>query len=158
MGWNRLRLVDAGGRRYRHLSSSVAPFTCGFSHDTNTHTPRTTPTGADATANLLGVQEAPKAASEVHVDFSNLLGPLFFTWVVQMLLPIFLMQLVYEKEHRLRMMMKMHGLGDGAYWLVTYTWFAALYAIYMAVFVAFGSLIGLNMFTKNSMGVQVRLG
>lgn len=24
--------------------------------------------------------------------------------------------LVYEKEGRLRMMMKMHGLGDGAYW------------------------------------------
>ena len=53
------------------------------------------------------------------------------------------------------MMMKMHGLGDGAYWLVTYTWFAALYIIYMAIFIAFGSLIGLNMFTKNSLGVQV---
>jgi hypothetical protein len=54
------------------------------------------------------------------------------------------------------MMMKMHGLGDGAYWLVTYTWFSVLYIAYMAVFIAFGSLIGLNMFTKNSMGVQVR--
>ena len=53
------------------------------------------------------------------------------------------------------MMMKMHGLGDGAYWLVTYTWFAALYVVYMAIFIAFGSLIGLNMFTKNSLGVQV---
>ena len=48
----------------------------------------------------MGVQEAPKAASTLKVDFSNLLGPLFFTWVVQMLLPIFLMQLVYEKEKR----------------------------------------------------------
>jgi len=112
-------------------------------------------TGSDTSANLLGVQEAPKAASDVHVDFSNLLGPLFFTWVVQMLLPIFLMQLVYEKEKRLRMMMKMHGLGDGAYWLVTYTWFAALYVVYMAIFVAFGSMIGLTMFTNNSLGVQV---
>lgn len=28
------------------------------------------------------------------------------------------MQLVYEKERRLRMMMKMHGLGDTAYWCV----------------------------------------
>ena len=37
-------------------------------------------------------------------------------------LPTFLQQLVYEKEKRLRMMMKMHGLGDGAYWLITYTW------------------------------------
>lgn len=29
-----------------------------------------------------------------------------------------LMQLVYEKERRLRMMIKMHGLGDTAYWCV----------------------------------------
>ena len=55
------------------------------------------------------------------------------------------------------MMMKMHGLGDGAYWLVTYTWFWALYVVYMIIFVAFGSIIGLNMFTKNSLGVQVRV-
>ena len=48
----------------------------------------------------MGVQETPKAASTINLDFSSLLGPLFFTWVVQMLLPIFLMQLVYEKEKR----------------------------------------------------------
>ena len=31
-------------------------------------------------------------------------------------------QLVYEKERRLRSMMKMHGLKDTTYWLVTYAW------------------------------------
>ena len=56
------------------------------------------------------------------------------------------------------MMMKMHGLGDGAYWLVTYAWFWLLYVVYMAIFIAFGSAIGLNMFTKNSLGVQARAG
>ena len=60
------------------------------------------------------------------------------------------MQLVYEKERRLRMMMKMHGLGDGAYWLVTYAFFWCLYVAYMVVFVAFGSAIKLNMFRLNS--------
>ena len=54
------------------------------------------------------------------------------------------------------MMMKMHGLGDSAYWLVTYTWFYALYVVYMIIFIAFGSIIKLNMFIKNSLGVQVR--
>jgi hypothetical protein len=54
------------------------------------------------------------------------------------------------------MMMKMHGLGDGAYWLVTYTWFWCLYVIYMAIFIGFGSLIGLNMFRRNSLWLQVR--
>ena len=62
------------------------------------------------------------------------------------------MQLVYEKEKRLRMMMKMHGLGDSAYWLVTYVWFLALYCVYVFIFMLFGSLIGLNMFRKNSYG------
>lgn len=55
-------------------------------------------------------------------------------------------------------MMKMHGLGDGAYWLVTYTWFYALYVLYMIVFIVFGSLIRLNMFIKNNIGVQVGPG
>ena len=50
----------------------------------------------------------------------------------------------------------MHGLGDGAYWMVTYTWFWVLYVVYMAIFIGFGSLIGLNMFTKNNLGIQVR--
>jgi hypothetical protein len=62
------------------------------------------------------------------------------------------MQLVYEKERRLRMMMKMHGLGDTAYWIVMYSWFLLLYIAYMAIFVFFGSVIGLNMFRKNSYG------
>ena len=43
-----------------------------------------------------------------------------------MLMPSLLQQLVYEKEKRLRMMMKMHGLGDGAYWFVTYIWYLML--------------------------------
>jgi len=33
-----------------------------------------------------------------------------------------LQQLVYEKEKRLRVIMKMHGLPDTAYWLVSYVW------------------------------------
>jgi hypothetical protein len=63
-----------------------------------------------------------------------------------------MMQLVYEKEKKLRMMMKMHGLGDRAYWLVTYLWFLCLYVAYMLIFVIFGSIIGLNIFRKNSYG------
>lgn len=63
-----------------------------------------------------------------------------------------LMQLVYEKEKRLRMMIKMHGLGDTAYWLVMYSWFLLLYVAYMCVFVFFGSIIGLNIFTQNNYG------
>ncbi|KXZ51851.1 hypothetical protein GPECTOR_11g29 [Gonium pectorale] len=106
---------------------------------------------------LLGVMSFPKLAFKLKLDFSVLLGPLFYTWVIQMLMPSLLQQLVYEKEKRLRMMMKMHGLGDGAYWLVTYLWYLMLYIAYMIFFVVFGSLIRLKIFTTNSYTLQAVL-
>ena len=36
---------------------------------------------------LLGVMSMPKGESEVYLDLASLLGPLFFTWVVQLLFP-----------------------------------------------------------------------
>lgn len=51
---------------------------------------------------------------------------------------------MYEKQQKLKIMMKMHGLKDGPYWLISYVYFFALSAIYMILFVIFGSLIGIN--------------
>lgn len=39
-------------------------------------------------------------------------------------------------------MMKMHGLGDGPYWIISYGYFLAISVIYMFCFVTFGSVIG----------------
>ena len=39
-------------------------------------------------------------------------------------------------------MMKMHGLGDGPYWMISYAYFLSISLIYMLCFVIFGSLIG----------------
>ncbi|EFJ45135.1 hypothetical protein VOLCADRAFT_64058 [Volvox carteri f. nagariensis] len=99
----------------------------------------------------------PKLALQLKLDFSVILGPLFYTWVVQMLLPSLLQQLVYEKEKRLRMIMKMHGLGDGAYWLVTYLWYLMVYIVYMVFFVVFGTLIRLKVFTTTPFSIQAVL-
>jgi hypothetical protein len=44
--------------------------------------------GPSFSAELIGVMETPKSETKVNLDFSALLGPLFFTWVIQMLLPI----------------------------------------------------------------------
>lgn len=38
--------------------------------------------------------------------------------------------------------MKMHGLGDGPYWLISYAYFLTISAIYILCFVIFGSVIG----------------
>ncbi|KAI8528928.1 hypothetical protein RHMOL_Rhmol12G0186000 [Rhododendron molle] len=87
------------------------------------------------------VKEMPKPASRLRLDFASLLGPLFFTWVIIQLFPVILTSLVYEKQQKLRIMMKMHGLGDGPYLMISYAYFLALSIAYMLCFVIFGSVI-----------------
>ncbi|KAK6123286.1 hypothetical protein DH2020_042963 [Rehmannia glutinosa] len=100
------------------------------------------------------VKEMPKPETRVRMDLSSLLGPLFFTWVIIQLFPVVLISLVYEKQHRLRIMMKMHGLGDGPYWMISYAYFLAISSIYMLCFVVFGSFVGLNFFNLNDYSIQ----
>ncbi|XP_060204669.1 ABC transporter A family member 7-like isoform X1 [Lycium barbarum] len=100
------------------------------------------------------VKEMPKPETELTLDFGSLLGPLFFTWVVSQLFPVVLIALVYEKQQNLRIMMKMHGLGDGPYWMISYAYFLLISSIYMLCFVIFGSLVGLKFFLLNDYIIQ----
>ncbi|XP_057806411.1 ABC transporter A family member 7-like isoform X3 [Salvia miltiorrhiza] len=100
------------------------------------------------------VKEMPKPETKLRLDFSSLLGTLFFTWVIVQLFPVILTSLVYEKQFKLRIMMKMHGLGDGPYWMISYAYFLAISLIYMICFVVFGSVIGLKFFTLNDYSIQ----
>nr|XP_048329625.1 ABC transporter A family member 7-like isoform X1 [Ziziphus jujuba var. spinosa] len=100
------------------------------------------------------IKEMPKAGTKTRLDLSSLLGTLFFTWVVIQLFPVVLSALVYEKEQKLRIMMKMHGLGDGPYWMISYAYYFTVSAIYMLCFVIFGSVIGLKFFTLNDYSIQ----
>ncbi|XP_073356400.1 ABC transporter A family member 7 isoform X3 [Aegilops tauschii subsp. strangulata] len=63
--------------------------------------------------------------------------------------------LVYEKQQKLKIMMKMQGLKDGPYWMISYGYFFVLSVVYMTFFVIFGSLIGLNFFRVNNYGIQI---
>ena len=38
------------------------------------------------------------AGTQLNLDISSLLGPIFFCWLVQQLLPVMLVTLVYEKQ------------------------------------------------------------
>ncbi|TVU06174.1 hypothetical protein EJB05_49373, partial [Eragrostis curvula] len=100
------------------------------------------------------VKEMPKVGTKLKFDLSSLLGALFFTWIVELLFPVILTYIVYEKQQKLKIMMKMHGLKDGPYWLISYGYFFALSAFYMILFVIFGSLIGLNFFKANDYSIQ----
>ena len=68
--------------------------------------------GMDNAVQLAGVRDMPKQATSLQIDFSSLLGPLFFEWLMQLLLPVFVFSQVHEKEKSLRVMMKMQGLPD----------------------------------------------
>ena len=68
--------------------------------------------GLDSAVQLAGLRDMPKQATRLQIDFSSLLGPLFFEWLMQLLLPVFVFSQVHEKEQSLRVMMKMQGLPD----------------------------------------------
>ncbi|KAG8047197.1 hypothetical protein GUJ93_ZPchr0008g12107 [Zizania palustris] len=110
--------------------------------------------GENVEMRLEYLKEMPKAAVKIRLDLTTILDALFFTWTVQLLLPVILTCLVYEKQHNLRLMMKMHGLKDGPYWLISYAYFLSLSAAYMMFFAIFGSFIGLDIFILNSYTIQ----
>ncbi|XP_010550619.1 PREDICTED: ABC transporter A family member 8 isoform X2 [Tarenaya hassleriana] len=110
--------------------------------------------GAETKILLEFVKEMPKPETKLSLDIASLVGPLFFTWVILLLFPVILTTLVYEKQQRLRIMMKMHGLGDGPYWIISYAYFLVVSMLYMICFAVFGSVIGLNFFRLNDYSIQ----
>uniref|UniRef100_A0A1D1XY01 ABC transporter A family member 7 n=1 Tax=Anthurium amnicola TaxID=1678845 RepID=A0A1D1XY01_9ARAE len=110
--------------------------------------------GDDMKMQLEFIKEMPKPATRLTLDFSSLLSAVFFNWVIELLFPVIMTYLVYEKQHKLRLMMKMHGLGDGPYWVISYSYFLFISSVYMLLFVVFGSLIGLKFFKLNDYSIQ----
>jgi len=56
--------------------------------------------GSQYSATLLAIMEMPKQETHLSLDFSSLLGPIFYCWLSQLLLPLLLVTLVYEKQRR----------------------------------------------------------
>ena len=56
--------------------------------------------GPQYSAKLLAIMEMPKQETHLSLDFSSLLGPIFYCWLAQLLLPLLLVTLVYEKQRR----------------------------------------------------------
>ncbi|XP_078428108.1 ABC transporter A family member 7-like [Wolffia australiana] len=110
--------------------------------------------GDDANLQLEFIKEMPKPATRLVLDFSSIIGPTFYLWVVSFLLPVILTYLVYEKQYKLRLMMKMHGLGDRPYWVISYSYFLVLSFVYMLLLIIFASIIGLKFFRSNDYGIQ----
>lgn len=102
------------------------------------------------------VKEMPRAAARSFdsFDISSIIGQLPYLWTMMLLFPVILTNLVYEKQNKLRIMMKMHGLGDLPYWTITYSYFILLSTLYMLSFMIFGIAVGLSFFRLNNYGLQ----
>jgi len=111
----------------------------------------------NANVEMTGMKEMPKPKNTLNLDFSSLLGPLLYVWVVQLPMPVVLINIVYEKEFKLRTMMKMMGLSDAAYWLITFSYNLLVYIVYLFLFIALGALARLSIFTLNSFSVTITL-
>ncbi|KAJ3687005.1 hypothetical protein LUZ61_016169 [Rhynchospora tenuis] len=102
------------------------------------------------------VKEMPQSTKTqlLKQDFGTLIGSMFFVFLMQLLLPVIINNIVYEKQQKLRIMMKMHGLGDAAYWIISYAYFLVISSLYLIVFMIFGTMSKMTMFRMNSYKVQ----
>ncbi|KAI8537563.1 hypothetical protein RHMOL_Rhmol09G0033700 [Rhododendron molle] len=81
------------------------------------------------------VKEMPKHPNMPPVDdVISWFSCVFFTWIVLQLIPVILTHLVDEKQQNIQIMMKMHGLGDGPYLMISYIFFLVLSSPYMLLF------------------------
>lgn len=101
------------------------------------------------------LKEMPRAARSFDsFDISSIIGQLPYVWTMMLLFPVILTNLVYEKQNKLRIMMKMHGLGDLPYWTITYCYFILLSTLYLLSFMLFGIAMGLSFFRLNNYELQ----
>ena len=84
----------------RPLNCQVWPLSCLQAINMATNAYLAWGLGPNFTIPLGGIMSTPKPGSALVLDFASLLGPLFYCWLAQLLLPIMLVTLVYEKEKR----------------------------------------------------------
>ncbi|XP_020257438.1 ABC transporter A family member 7-like [Asparagus officinalis] len=106
--------------------------------------------GNDMNIQFEYVKEMPRRASDITWDISIILRQLFVVWILELIFPVILTNLVYEKQHKLKIMMKMHGLGDGPYWMISYAYFFCISFVYALLFRLFGDLAGISLFRLNA--------
>ncbi|EGG14460.1 hypothetical protein DFA_12232 [Cavenderia fasciculata] len=108
-------------------------------------------TGASLTEIIFdGIKDFPTRQATLDFDLVSLLGPMLYIFIFQLMMPVVLRLILYEKENKLREIMKMMGLEMKTYWLVTYIFAYSIYFIAMMLVWALGALFRFRYFTVNS--------
>jgi hypothetical protein len=81
----------------------------------------------------------------------NVAGATFYPMAISLLMPLFLYNIVLEKESKLIEIMKINGMKMTYYWLSNFTFNFLLYSLTMIIFNIFGNLVlGLSLFTDTN--------
>ncbi|KAF2070624.1 hypothetical protein CYY_008063 [Polysphondylium violaceum] len=97
-----------------------------------------------------GLRDFPHDEKLVSFDLITILGPTLYVFIFQLPLPVILRLILYEKENKLREIMKMMGLQMKTYWLVTYIFSYILYFCSIMLVWALAALFRFKFFTLNS--------
>ncbi|KAL6073551.1 ABC transporter, ATPbinding domain containing protein [Balamuthia mandrillaris] len=106
--------------------------------------------GGNSIIELIGIKNIPRDDDETTIDLASLAGSFFYALILHQLLPVFLSAIAYEKEHRLREIMKMMGLKMWIYWVVLYLFNYILYLGVMLFLIVFGWIFQFRFFTVNN--------
>lgn len=118
--------VNGSLSRYSDLASATALIDHGISLLLNATVP--------SVMRFLGYKNFPYLGGKFNeVDITDS-APFFFLILLSMLFAVFVNLIVYEKEKRLLVLMKMNGLRMSLWWLVNYVFCYALYFVVMVFF------------------------
>jgi ABC-type multidrug transport system ATPase subunit len=108
------------------------------------------PPGASFT--FRGAQGFPTPRTKNEFDLQSLIGPTLYIYMFQLLFPVFLTNIVAEKEQGLREIMRMQGLRMSTYFAVTYLFALFTYVLATLLAIAFGVMLSIRFFTENAFG------
>ena len=92
-------------------------------------------TNFDFHGSLKGLREMPrKRHGEFTIDLSSTIGSFSCVMTIHIVCPMIVEAVMHEKEHRIRIMMRMMGLSSSVYWAVTWLFWSGLYLLFLGVF------------------------
>ncbi|KAJ6235328.1 atp-binding cassette transporter subfamily a abca [Anaeramoeba flamelloides] len=108
----------------------------------------------DAVDITIGLKDFPDIKRKESLDIMSIELPFSFSFILHMLLPVFMVSVVYEKENLLINLMTMMGLKRNIYWLVNLLFDWALYLSQLTVFYIFVAALRFRFITQNNFGTH----
>jgi len=99
----------------------------------------------------------PKIRAEAEKAI-NCIGDIVYPVLTALSLPIFMYNIVLEKEHKLLQNMKINGMRMSNYWFVTAVFNFGMYCLFVLCYYGFGKFIsGLSFFTESNPVIMLQM-